>query len=245
MIQTKMTLFSSRQLTKDVWELAFTGDTEAFTRPGQFVNLELDGLFLRRPISVCDWEEDGTLTLSYRVVGKGTAQMSELLPGSEIDVLTALGNGFNSGKDCRKPLLIGGGIGVAPLYKLAKEIAARGLRQTVICGFKNASEIFYRQEFEAIQGLTLIIATEDGSEGVKGFVTDAMKGLEFDYFYTCGPMPMLKALCKVCDAPGEASLEERMGCGFGICMGCTCKTMTGGKRICKEGPVFNREELVW
>ena len=240
----KLIVKSNRLIAKNIWEMKLDGCTNV-QKAGQFVNLELDGLFLRRPISVCDWEEDGTLTLSYRVVGKGTAQMSELLPGSEIDVLTALGNGFNSGKDCRKPLLIGGGIGVAPLYKLAKEIAARGLRQTVICGFKNASEIFYRQEFEAIQGLTLIITTEDGSEGVKGFVTDAMKGLEFDYFYTCGPMPMLKALCKVCDAPGEASLEERMGCGFGICMGCTCKTMTGGKRICKEGPVFNREELVW
>lgn len=240
----KLKVESNRMIANNIMEMKLSGCSSP-QKAGQFVNLQLDGLFLRRPISVCDWETDGTLTLSYRIVGKGTSQMASMEKGTEIDVLTSLGNGFTVDKDCRRPLLIGGGIGVAPLYKLAKEISARGLEQTVICGFKTASEIFYREEFEAIPGLTLLIATEDGSEGVKGFVTDAMKEVDFDWFYTCGPMPMLKAVCKVTEVPGEASLEERMGCGFGICMGCTCHTATGGKRICKEGPVFNRNEIVW
>lgn len=244
MERLKLTVTGNRQIANGIFEMKLSGCTSP-CKAGQFVNIELDGLYLRRPISVCNWEEDGTLTLAYRVVGKGTSQMAAMEPRTVLDVLTALGNGFSTDKDCQKPLLIGGGIGVAPLYKLAKEISRRGLKQTVICGYKRADEIFYKEEFEAIPGLTLLIATEDGSAGVKGFVTDAMKEVDFDWFYTCGPTPMLKAICRTTEIPGEASLEERMGCGFGICMGCSCKTKSGAKRICKEGPVFNVNELVW
>lgn len=244
MERLKLTVKSNRVIAANIMEMKLSGCSTPCLA-GQFVNIELDGLFLRRPISVCDWEEDGTLTLAYRIVGKGTTQMAGLEPGAELDVLTALGNGFTTSHQCERPLLIGGGIGVAPLYKLAKTLSAAGKQVTVICGYKRADEIFYKDEFEALTGVKLIIATEDGSAGIKGFVTNAMEGLDCDWFYSCGPMPMLKAVCKSTDMPGEASLEERMGCGFGICMGCTCKTATGGKRICKEGPVFNRNEIVW
>lgn len=244
MERLKLTVKSNRVIAANIMEMKLSGCSTPCLA-GQFVNIELDGLFLRRPISVCDWEEDGTLTLAYRIVGKGTTQMAGLEPGAELDVLTALGNGFTTSHPCERPLLIGGGIGVAPLYKLAKTLSAAGKQVTVICGYKRADEIFYKDEFEALTGVKLIIATEDGSAGIKGFVTNAMEGLDCDWFYSCGPMPMLKAVCKSTDMPGEASLEERMGCGFGICMGCTCKTATGGKRICKEGPVFNRNEIVW
>lgn len=244
MKKLKLTVLSNHPIAENIMEMKLSGCTEP-CRAGQFVNIELDGLFLRRPISVCDWEEDGTLTLAYRIVGKGTSQMASLSEGAVLDVLTSLGNGFTTAHPCARPLLIGGGIGVAPLYKLARTLSDAGKPVTVICGFKKASEIFYRQEFSSLPGVKLIIATEDGSEGVKGFVTDALKDVDCDWFYTCGPMPMLKAVCRATEMPGEASLEERMGCGFGICMGCTCKTATGGKRICKEGPVFNRNEIVW
>ncbi len=244
MERLELTVLSNKTIANGIKEMKLAGCTSP-CKAGQFVNILLDELFLRRPISVCNWEEDGTLTLAYRVVGKGTAQMAEMTPGKKLDVLTSLGNGFNTNTSSRKPLLIGGGIGVAPLFKLAKDLSEKGLESTVICGYKRSDEIFYKEEFESLPGVKLLIATEDGSEGVKGFVTDAMKSVDADYFYTCGPMPMLKAVLKATEMPGEASLEERMGCGFGICMGCTCKTATGGKRICKEGPVFNREDLVW
>lgn len=244
MDRLKLTVESNTKIANGIMEMKLSGCTVT-CKAGQFVNISLDGLFLRRPISVCDWEEDGTLTLAYRIVGKGTALMSQMGRGEVLDVLAPLGNGFTTEHPCEHPLLIGGGIGVAPLYKLARTLAEQGKPVTVICGFKRADEIFYKSEFNSIPGLRLIIATEDGSEGVKGFVTDALGQVDCDWFYTCGPMPMLKAVCKATEMPGEASLEERMGCGFGICMGCTCKTATGGKRICKEGPVFNRNEIVW
>lgn len=239
-----LTVIANRQLSSGIHEMKLSGcSTEC--RPGQFVNLEVDGCFLRRPISVCNWE-DGVLTLAYKVVGKGTAAMAAMQPGCSIDTLVALGNGFNLDAPCTEALLVGGGIGLAPLYMLAKELVRRGRKVTVVAGFRTAAEVFNEDAFAAA-GAEMLIATEDGSKGVKGFVTDAIResGVSYDYIYACGPMPMMKALCAATSAPGEMSLEERMGCGFGICMGCTCKTTVGPKRVCKDGPVFKREEITW
>ena len=223
------------------------GDTQWIKRPGQFVNIELEGLYLRRPISICDWD-DKTITIIYKVVGKGTEQMSQMQPGVELDVLTGLGNGFNPEPEVEntKSLLVGGGVGVPPLYHLAKVLLAAGRKVSVVLGFNTAAEVFYADEFRAL-GADVYVSTADGSMGVKGFVTDAIReaAIDFDYFYSCGPLPMLKALCGCTDKPGELSFEERMGCGFGACMGCSCKTLTGNKRICKEGPVMRREEIIW
>ena len=223
------------------------GDTQWIKRPGQFVNIELEGLYLRRPISICDWD-DKTITIIYKVVGKGTEQMSQMQPGVELDVLTGLGNGFNPepAVATTKSLLVGGGVGVPPLYHLAKVLLAAGRKVSVVLGFNTAAEVFYADEFRAL-GADVYVSTADGSMGVKGFVTDAIReaAIDFDYFYSCGPLPMLKALCGCTDKPGELSFEERMGCGFGACMGCSCKTLTGNKRICKEGPVMRREEIIW
>ena len=236
-------VIANERLTAAVWRMVLEGDTHDITRPGQFVNIALEGRFLRRPISVCDWSE-GSLTLIYKVVGDGTADMSRMTAGTQLDLLTGLGNGFSTDREARRPLLVGGGVGVPPLYGLAKRLIAKGVHPTVILGFNTAAEVFYADEFRTA-GAEVIIATADGSAGVKGFVTDAMKGLDFDYFYACGPMPMLRALCAATDCDGELSMEERMGCGFGACMGCSCKTSDGGyKRICKEGPVFRRNELI-
>ena len=221
------------------------GDTSAITRPGQFVELSIEGLFLRRPISVCNYDE-GELTLVYKVVGKGTAEMAAMQVGRKVDVLTGLGNGFNADAECQRALLVGGGVGVPPLYRLARELLAKGREVTVVLGFNTAAELFYEEEFKAL-GVNLVVATVDGSKGVKGFVTDAIResGVAFDYFYSCGPLPMLKALSQSVATDGELSLEERMGCGFGICMGCSIQTASGAKRVCKEGPVFKKEEILW
>ncbi len=238
-------IVSNRALTDSVYEMVLSGDTSAITRPGQFVELSLEGLFLRRPISVCNYDE-GKLTLIYKVVGKGTAQMANLTQGTKIDALTGLGNGFNDEAQCNAPLLVGGGVGVPPLYRLTRNLIAKGKQVTVVLGFNTAAEIFYREQFEAL-GAKVVVATADGSYGVKGFVTDAIKesGVTADYFYSCGPLPMLRALTTALDIDGEISLEERMGCGFGICMGCSIMTTAGVKRVCKEGPVFRKEEIVW
>lgn len=232
-------------LTRDVYRMVLEGDTQWIIRPGQFVNIELDGLYLRRPISICDWNEK-TITIIYKVVGSGTEQMSKLSVGKELDVLTGLGNGFNPDIECNEALLVGGGVGVPPLYRLAKELLAQGKKVSVVLGFNTAAEVFYADEFRQL-GAEVYVSTADGSVGVKGFVTDAIResGVTFDYFYACGPLPMLKALCDNCTQRGELSFEERMGCGFGACMGCSCKTLTGNKRICKEGPVMRREEIIW
>ncbi len=232
-------------LTREVYRMVLEGDTQWITRPGQFVNIELEGLYLRRPISICDWD-DKSITIIYKVVGKGTELMSQMQPGVELDVLTGLGNGFNPDVENRKPLLVGGGVGVPPLYHLAKVLIADGRKVSVVLGFNTAAEVFYADEFRAL-GADVYVATADGSMGVKGFVTDAIvnEKIDFDYFYSCGPLPMLKALCGCTDKAGELSFEERMGCGFGACMGCSCKTLTGNKRICKEGPVMRREEIIW
>ena len=238
-------IVANEPLTSDVWRMVLEGDTQWISRPGQFVNIELEGLYLRRPISINDWTEN-TITIIYKVVGRGTEQMSRMTAGEELDVLTGLGNGFEVDVECERPLLVGGGVGVPPLYRLAKELLARGKKVSVVLGFNTAKEIFYADEFRAL-GAEVYISTADGSVGTKGFVTDAIREGEgeFDYFYSCGPLPMLKALCDNTTVSGELSFEERMGCGFGACMGCSCKTLTGNKRICKEGPVMKREEIIW
>lgn len=239
------TVISNTPLTKDVYRMVLEGDTEWITRPGQFVNIELEGLYLRRPISISDWDER-TITIIYKVVGRGTKQMSKMAQGVKLDLLTGLGNGFDTSIESERPLLVGGGVGVPPLYRLAKDLLAQGKKVSVVLGFNTSSEIFYADEFKAL-GVDLYISTADGSMGVKGFVTDAIREAEikFDYFYSCGPLPMLKALCDCCEVSGELSFEERMGCGFGACMGCSCKTLAGNKRICKDGPVMKREEIIW
>ena len=236
---------ANEPLTPDVWRMVLAGDTQWITRPGQFVNIELEGLYLRRPISISDWSED-TITIIYKVVGRGTEQMSRMATGQELDVLTGLGNGFDADVECQQPLLVGGGVGVPPLYRLAKELIARGRKVSVVLGFNTAKEVFYAEEFRSL-GAEVYVSTAAGSVGTKGFVTDAIRenGVDFDFFYSCGPLPMLKALCDCTDVKGELSFEERMGCGFGACMGCSCKTLAGNKRICKDGPVMKREEIIW
>lgn len=240
-----LTVAKNVALTPLIYEMTLVGDVSGVTRAGQFVEIALDGLYLRRPISVCNYEE-GQLTLVYKVVGKGTGLMSQMAEGTELDVLTGLGNGFDVEYECQKPLLVGGGVGVPPLYRLTRDLIARGREVSVVLGFNTESEIFYAEEFEKL-GAKVILATADGSVGVKGFVTDAIResGVEYDYFYSCGPLPMLKALCSATTTSGEVSLEERMGCGFGICMGCSIMTANGAKRVCKDGPVFKKEEVIW
>lgn len=236
------TVLLNRALTKDVWELRLSGDTSAITAPGQFVNVSVDGCFLRRPISVCSWNAAG-LTLVYKVVGKGTAAMAGLRPGQTLDLLCGLGNGFAPERLGRRPLLLGGGLGAAPLYGLAKALLKQRRSPVVVLGFNTESEIFYEEQFLAL-GAKTILATADGSAGIKGFVTDAIPG-GCDAFAACGPLPMLKAVCEALPVPGFVSLEERMGCGFGACMGCSIQTKSGSKRVCADGPVFDREELLW
>ena len=230
-------------LTKSVYKMTLLGDTSDITKPGQFVNIKLDGLFLRRPISVNDVEGD-KLTLIYKVVGKGTEQMSNMVCGETLDILTGLGNGYDISKSGKNPLLIGGGVGVPPLYMLAKRLIEKGEDVSVILGFNTKDEIFYEDEFKAL-GAKVYVTTVDGSYGIKGFVTTAMESLDYTYTYTCGPEPMLKAVYKTSKTSGEYSFEERMGCGFGACMGCSCKTLYGNKRICKDGPVLVKEEIIW
>ena len=237
------TVLSNEPLTASVRRMRLEGDTQWIVRPGQFVNIALEGRYLRRPISVCDYDAT-TLTLIYKVVGEGTAQMARIQPGGQLDLLTGLGNGFSTDNDARRPLLVGGGVGVPPLYNLAKVLLAAGKPVQVVLGFNTAAEVFYAEEFRAL-GCSVTVATADGSAGVKGFVTDALAGLDFDYFYACGPLPMLRALSQAAACDGQLSFEERMGCGFGACMGCSCKTLTGSKRICKEGPVMNKGEILW
>lgn len=235
-------ILENKPLTKDVYKMILEGDTQYITASGQFVNIQLDGKFLRRPISVCDYDEK-TITIIYKVVGEGTEQMKALEVGASLDVLTGLGNGYDISKST-KPLLIGGGVGVPPMYNLAKNLIKNCQMPTVVLGFNTSDEIFYVDEFKAL-GCDVLVSTVDGSYGVKGFVTDAMKNVEFDYFYTCGPLPMFKAVYNATKVSGQFSFEERMGCGFGACMGCSCKTKYGNKRICKDGPVLVKEEIIW
>ena len=242
MKQSIFTILSNTALTDSVYKMVLSGDTSAITASGQFVNLQLEGLFLRRPISVCDYDAQ-TLTIVYKVVGKGTEAMSKMGAGVALDILTGLGNGYDLSLSGEKPVLLGGGVGVPPLYNLAKTLRAQGREVNVILGFNTASEIFYEEEFKAL-GCAVTVTTVDGSYGKKGFVTDALPE-DYTYFYTCGPEPMLKAVHRATVTSGQMSFEERMGCGFGACMGCSCKTLTGYKRICKEGPVMKKEEILW
>ncbi len=235
-------IIENTALTENVYKMRLKGDTSDITAPGQFINIKLKGLYLRRPISVCDCEGD-VVTIIYKVVGKGTEQMSKMQKGT-LDVLTGLGNGYDTKKSGEKPLLLGGGVGVPPLYLLAKKLIGEGKQVSVILGFNTKSELFYKEEFEAL-GAKVTVATVDGSFGIKGFVTDAAKDMDYTYYYTCGPEPMLKAIYNNLKTSGQLSFEERMGCGFGACMGCSCKTIAGYKRICKDGPVLEKEEILW
>jgi len=236
-------ILSNTPLTALIYKMELEGDTSALVRSGQFVNIKIDGLFLRRPISVCDYSEN-KITLIYKVVGEGTEIMSKMSCGDTLDILVGLGNGFDHTVDTKKPVLIGGGVGVPPLYNLCKKLIEDGKTVSVILGFNTKDEIFYKKEFENL-GAKTFVATADGSYGIKGFVTDALKDIEYDYFFTCGPEPMFKAIEKTVKTSGQYSFEERMGCGFGACMGCSCKTKYGNKRICKDGPVLTREEIIW
>lgn len=228
---------SNEPLTASVFRMVLEGDTQYIVRPGQFVNVAIDGFFLRRPISVCDWDGQ-TLTLVYKVVGEGTERMSEMRPGAVLDLLTGLGNGFEVGASTEKPLLVGGGVGVPPLYGLAKKLLAAGKKPVVLLGFNAAEDVFYEQEFRALGVETHVV--------VGGYVTEHLSLVIYHYFYACGPLAMLRALATATgDTPGELSFEERMGCGFGGCMGCSCQTKNGAKRICKEGPVLGKEEVLW
>ena len=242
MKQSLFSIVSNTPLTDSVYKMVLSGDTSAITAPGQFVNIQLTGKFLRRPISVCDYDGE-TLTIVYKVVGKGTEQMASMTAGETLDILTGLGNGYDLAPAGDRPVLLGGGVGVPPLYHLAKRLLALGKEVTVVLGFNTASEIFYEKEFQAL-GCKTFVTTVDGSYGKKGFVTDALPE-DYTYFYTCGPEPMLKAVYRTTNTSGQMSFEQRMGCGFGACMGCSCKTLTGNKRICKEGPVMRKEEILW
>ena len=235
-------IVSNEKLTQNVYKMVLRGDVSAITAPGQFVNILLDGLYLRRPISVCEVGED-TFTMIYKVVGKGTAQMAAMESG-KLDILTGLGNGYDMTVSGQKPLLLGGGVGVPPMYELCKQLLRQGKEVQVILGFNTADEVFYEDQFKDL-GACVTVTTVDGSYGTKGFVTDVMKELDYSYFYTCGPEPMLRAVYKTSTTSGQMSFEKRMGCGFGACMGCSCKTLTGYKRICKEGPVMRKEEILW
>ena len=243
MIEVTYTIAENAPIASDVYLLKLEGDTSAITAPGQFLELKLSGFFLRRPISVCDWE-DGELTLVYKVVGHGTAQMAAMAPGESLDILTGLGNGYDLTLTGEHPVLVGGGVGVPPMFGLAKRLRAMGKEVQVILGFNTREEIFYEEAFQAL-GCTVYVTTVDGSYGTPGFVTDALKNLSYSHFCACGPEPMLKALYAASTTSGQMSFEERMGCGFGACMGCSCKTLTGSKRICKDGPVMKKEEILW
>ncbi len=235
---------SNVALTDTIYEMKLEGDTQYITASGQFINIEIAGCYLRRPISVSDYE-DGLITIIYKVVGEGTEKMSRMAVGTELDILTGLGNGFSTVNRYHRPLLVGGGVGIPPLYNLCKVLVAQGKVPRVVLGFNSSSEAFMVERFEAL-GVRVVTTTVDGSMGTQGFVTAALGELEFDFIYSCGPIPMLKALYDATpNVGGEFSFEERMGCGFGACVGCTCKTKYGYKRICKDGPVLDREEIIW
>lgn len=239
------TIISNERVAQKTWRMILKGDTSDFDTPGQFANLAIRGKFLRRPISVCDYD-GGSLTLLYDVVGEGTAEMSKMQAGETLDLLTGLGNGFNTEVNCRKPVLIGGGIGVAPLLNLALTLRRSGVEPTVVLGFNTAADVVLEDTFKDLDFNT-IVTTADGTYGIKGFVTDALRGKDmvYDYFYACGPLPMMRALCKELPIDGQLSLDERMACGFGICMCCSLETRNGARRICKDGPVFYKDDLIW
>ncbi len=243
MKQILLKIVKNQRLTQDVMEMVLQGDVSEITAPGQFINIKINGLFLRRPISVCDLSAN-SVKIIYKIVGEGTQRMSLMGEGEILDVLIGLGNGYNIQPSGENPLLIGGGVGLPPMYYLAKQLLKQGKNVTVIMGFNTENEIFYKKEFEDL-GVNLLITTVDGSCGEKGYVTNAMKNVDYSYVYACGPEPMLKAVYMCSSTSGQFSFEERMGCGFGACMGCSCKTLYGNKRICKDGPVLTKEEIIW
>ena len=237
-------IIENKLLAKDVYKMKLKGDTKYIKLPGQFINIKIDGCYLRRPISVSDYDEN-TITVIYKIVGKGTETMSKMSSGEKLDILTGLGNGFNKNQSGQRPLLIGGGVGTPPMYNLCKELIKEGKSAIVVLGFNSKEDVFYEDEFKNL-GAEVYISTVDGSYGTKGFVTDIVKNLEeYTYYYACGPMPMLKAVYEGVKTDGQLSFEERMGCGFGACMGCSIQTKNGTKRVCKEGPVFRKEEIIW
>ena len=242
MKDTVFTITENSNIAKNVYRMTLAGDTSAIKNPGEFINIRLEGFYLRRPISIYD-VSDSAVTIIYKVVGKGTQAMSRMAVGERLQVLTGLGNGYDLSLSGERPLLIGGGVGVPPMYLLAKRLLDQGKRVSVILGFNTEEEVFGEDAFKAL-GCDVTVTTVDGSRGVKGFVTDALPE-DYTYFYTCGPEPMLKAVYKATATSGQFSFEERMGCGFGACMGCSCKTITGYKRICKDGPVLKKEEILW
>lgn len=242
MEELNLKVIRNELIAKDTWRMILEGDTSSITRPGQFINIKLEGFFLRRPISVCD-TEGNHMTIIYKVIGGGTEKLSGIREGETLNVLSGLGNGFDTEKSGDRPLLIGGGVGIPPLYLLARKLKAEGKKVTVLLGFNSSEEVFFEKEFRDL-GCEVKVATFDGSYGEKGFVTDLMEE-GYTYFYTCGPMPMFRSVNRKALTSGEFSFEERMGCGFGACMGCSCRTITGNKRICKEGPVLKREEIIW
>ena len=235
-------IIENQPIAHDIFRMRLVGDAHGISAPGQFVNIALEGCFLRRPISVSDYDDHG-LTLIYKVVGRGTEKMSTLHVGEMLDVMLPLGNGFTVASH-QHPLVVGGGVGIAPLYALTKRLG----NATVVLGVRSKEDLFFEREFSAL-GAKVFIATEDGTLGTKGFVTDAIRenAINFDYFYTCGPMPMMKALAAMMrpTTSGQLSFEERMGCGFGACMGCSLQMLSGSKRVCKDGPVFNMEDVIW
>ena len=243
MKQLDFQILSNDRIAKSTYLMKMSGDASDCAA-GRFVNLQITGKFLRRPISVCD-SDSSTLTLIYKVVGEGTEKMARMKVGETVNVLTGLGNGYDTEKSGDRPLLLGGGVGVPPLYKLAKKLVSEGKEVKVILGFNSKDEVFYEKEFASL-GCSVVVCTADGSYGVRGFVTDAIPSVgAYTYFYTCGPEPMLRAVCAATETSGQLSFEERMGCGFGVCMGCSCETLTGYKRICRDGPVMEKEEIKW
>ena len=243
MIQSIFEIRSNEALTDSIYKMVLVGDTSDIKNPGQFINIKLDGFYLRRPISICDFDEK-TITIIYKVVGSGTEAMAKMEKGEKLDVLVALGNGFDTSKSGENPVLIGGGVGVPPMYNLCKKLINEGKKVSVILGFNSKCDVFYEDEFKNL-GADVYVTTADGSYGKKGFVTDVLCDLEYTYFYTCGPSPMFKAIENIAKTSGQYSFEERMGCGFGACMGCSCKTKYKNIRICKDGPVLEREVIVW
>lgn len=243
MIQSFYTVSENVVIARDVYKMKLMGDTSPINAPGQFVNIKLDGFYLRRPISICDYDAE-YITIIYKVVGKGTEEMSKIREGATLDLLVGLGNGFDTSKSGNSPLLIGGGMGVAPMYNLCRKLVEEGKKPIVVNGFNSAEDVYLESEFRAL-GAEVYITTVDGTCGAKGFVTDVAANLDYTYFYTCGPMPMFKAVESIAKTTGQYSFEERMGCGFGACMGCSCKTKYGNKRICKDGPILVREEIIW
>ena len=233
---------SNKKIAKDTYKMVLSGRSENI-KPGQFIDIQLPGFFLRRPISVCDIDKN-SITIIYKAVGSGTEYMKALQNDETLDILSGLGNGFDIEKSKSKPLIIGGGVGVPPLYYLAKRLIESGKKPSVILGFNSKNEVFFKDKFISL-GCNTIVTTVDGSTGIKGLVTDAISGIEYDYVFTCGPLPMLKAVYYNTDTDGQYSFEERMGCGIGACMGCTCKTKNGYKRICKDGPILHKEEIIW